>query len=201
MYQRVDRASRMQKARPWPRTERDVPPARRARSSQRLDPTQLPRRRQQRQARGPIPQWGRTAVARTAEVECRSDTTRPLKSLPTTPPGPREAPAAMAAPGLPRARMSRSVPATGGAATPRRPRIAHSIRRISRTTSRPTVTIRDMSRRWPHADWRLYAERTGGSVSIAETPQPKGMQEPSLTRCRKMLPPGEGVTFGAGREP
>ena len=53
-------------------------------------------------------------------------------------------------------------------------------RRISRTTSRQTVTIRDMSRRWPCADWRRHAERTGASVSMAETPQRKGMRQPAL---------------------
>ena len=54
-------------------------------------------------------------------------------------------------------------------------------RRISRTTSRPTVTIRDMDRRWPCADWRRHAERSGASVSMAETPQRKGMRQPALT--------------------
>lgn len=54
-------------------------------------------------------------------------------------------------------------------------------RRISRTTSRPTVTIRDMGRKWPCADWRRHAERTGASMSVAETPQRKGMQQPALT--------------------
>ena len=54
-------------------------------------------------------------------------------------------------------------------------------RRISRTTSRPTVTIRDMGRRWPCADWRRHGERTGASVSMAETPQRKGMRQPALT--------------------
>jgi hypothetical protein len=67
--------------------------------------------------------------------------------------------------------------------------VASHIRRISRTTSRPTVTICDMSRGWLCADWRCHAERTGASVSMAETPQRKGMQQPALTRCRKMLSP------------
>jgi hypothetical protein len=52
------------------------------------------------------------------------------------------------------------------------------------------VTIRDMSRRWPYADWRRHAERAGASVSVAEAPQRAGMQQPALARCRKMLPPG-----------
>jgi hypothetical protein len=52
------------------------------------------------------------------------------------------------------------------------------------------VTIRDMSRRWPYADWRRHAERAGGSVSVAEAPQRTGMQQPALARSRKMLPPG-----------
>ena len=38
------------------------------------------------------------------------------------------------------------------------------------------------------------AEHTGRSLSMAETSQRKGMQQPALTRCRKMLPPGEHVS-------
>jgi hypothetical protein len=50
------------------------------------------------------------------------------------------------------------------------------------------VTICDMSRRWPYADWRRHAERAGASVSVAEVPQRTGMQQPALAKCRKMLP-------------
>jgi hypothetical protein len=39
-------------------------------------------------------------------------------------------------------------------------------------------------------DWRRHAERADDSVSMAETLQRTGMQQPALTaRCRKMLPP------------
>jgi len=60
------------------------------------------------------------------------------------------------------------------------------------------VTIRNMSRRWPYADWRRLAERTDASVSVAEAPQRTGMQQPALARSRKMLPPGITSSGRAG---
>lgn len=67
--------------------------------------------------------------------------------------------------------------------------VANHVRRFSRTAFRPTVTIRDMSRKWPRAHLRCHIERVGASVSRAETPQRKDMQQPALARCRKMLRP------------